>query len=291
MGHASDIRIGISGWTYEPWRGVFYPDALAVAKELAYASKIFNAIEVNGTFYGLQKPHTFEKWAAQTPDDFIFTLKAPKYITHQRRLLDIEQAVANFFVSGVLKLGPKLGPILWQLPPNMVFKHDVIESFLKLLPHTTADIKPMGKACSDWMRPRAVTDGAEIPFRHAVEVRNESFETAEFTDLLAKHNVAVVVGDTAGRWPYFEDITSDFMYVRLHADEKKYPQGYTRPALQTWADKLTSWSTGVSGIYAFLDNDEKTTAPANAVALSELVKPATHDGAVGKAKRRGRTKD
>lgn len=307
------IRIGISGWTYPDWRGVFYPESLAIKNELTYASHTFNSIEVNGTFYALQKPHTFEKWYAETPDGFRFAIKAPKYVTHERRLKDVETPIANFLASGLLALKEKLGPILWQLPPSLPLNLERIEAFLKLLPHTTKAASALAKKHSDWMKERAYTEtDFDGPLLHALEVRHASFKTPEFIALMKKYRVAIVIGDTAGRWPLIEDLTSAMMYIRLHGDEILYPDGYTEPALQEWAKKIANFSQHTDVVYAFCDNDHKIAAPLNAMQLMGIMdfewkldvlppnllkkaakksEPATNNRAVAKTARRGRAKD
>lgn len=268
----SDIRIGISGWTYPDWRGVFYPEAMVIKNELKYASQTFNAIEVNGTFYGLQKPPTFQRWYEETPAGFSFALKAPKYVTHERRLKDVKTPIANFFASGILALKEKLGPILWQLPPNLPLKDDRVEVFLKLLPHNTKDAGKMAEGHSDWLKGRTLLECDESrPLLHALEVRNHSFVSPDFIKLMRDHNVAIVVGDTAGRWPLIEEITSPLVYIRLHGDETIYPDGYTSKALKLWAGKIRDWSNAVNHVYAFCDNDHKIAAPLNAKKLKGLL--------------------
>lgn len=296
------IRIGISGWTYEPWRKTFYPDGLTQKRELEYASRKVNAIEVNGTFYALQKPKSYETWYEQTPDDFSFAIKGPKYITHERRLKDVKTPLANFLASGILCLKQKLGPILWQFPPGLPFLPDRFEEFMAMLPHDTIAAADLSKNHSDWMKDRCVTE-ADVarPMRHAIEVRHESFKDASFIALLRRYNVAAVVGDTAGRWPYIEDVTSDFVYIRLHGDETVYPEGYTSKSLDLWADRIATWARGDEpldakrvasetapkaprDVFAFADNDTKDRAPFDAMALwkrlggTPLEDPAVDDG-------------
>lgn len=281
----SVIRIGISGWTYEPWRGTFYPEGLTQKRELEYASRKVNAIEVNGTFYALQKPQSYATWYAQTPADFSFAIKGPKYITHERRLKDVATPLANFLASGIFCLKEKLGPILWQFPPSLPFLPERFEEFMAMLPHDTMHAAELSKQHSDWMKDRCLTScEAALPMRHAIEVRHESFKDPAFIAMLRRYNIACVVGDTAGRWPYIEDVTSEFVYVRLHGDETVYPDGYTDKALNTWADRIATWSRGEQpsdakcvspdipvttprGVFAFCDNDAKTRAPFDAMSL------------------------
>ena len=222
-------RIGISGWTYKPWRnGPFYPKKLPQNDELAFASRHLNSIEINGTFYSLQRPSSFATWREQTPEDFVFSIKGGRFITHIKRLKDCEAPLANFFASGVLKLGEKMGPILWQLPPNFLFNADQLETFFELLPRDTKSAAAMAKRHDDHMKGRAWTRAVtDQPIRYALEVRHESFKDESFVKLMRKHNVAIVVADTAGKWPVIEDVTADFMYLRLHGDEAIYVSGYS----------------------------------------------------------------
>lgn len=283
----SSIRIGISGWRYEPWRGVFYPKKLVQRRELEFASRALSSIEINGTFYAMQKPASFAQWFAQTPDDFVFSVKGPRYITHIRRLESVRQPLANFFASGVLGLRQKLGPVLWQLPPSFHFNADLMEAFLKDLPHDTEAALALAKQRDTFMAKREHLEiDANRPLRHAVEVRHESFADPAFIQLLRHHKVALVVADTAGKWPYMEDVTADFMYLRLHGDEKLYASGYTDKALDRWAERIVAWSQGEQphdahlvdkehgmpkrahrDIHCYFDNDLKVKSPFDAATL------------------------
>ncbi|HEX6559994.1 MAG TPA: DUF72 domain-containing protein, partial [Longimicrobiales bacterium] len=211
------FRIGISGWTYAGWRGVFYPPGLAHRRELEFASRQFATIEINGTFYRMQKPASFRDWYQATPSDFVFAIKGSRYITHMKKLKDVDAAVANFFASGVLALKEKLGPILWQFPPQLAFNADRFEQFLELLPRTTTQAAALARKHDQRVSGRALlrTD-RHRRIRHAFEIRHESFIDDAFFRLLRKHKAAFVVADTAGLWPYSEVATADFGYVRLH---------------------------------------------------------------------------
>src|SRR5690242_18489056 len=213
----ADVRIGISGWTYEPWRGTFYPEDLPHKKELWYASRQVNSIEINGSFYSLQTPKSYEAWYDATPEGFVFSVKGGRYITHMRRLREIESPLANFFASGVLALREKLGPILWQFPPHFKFDGEKFETFFKLLPRDMRAAVRLARKHDDWLKKRVYVraDSASQRLRHAVEIRHESFATEAFVSLLRKHDVGLVVADTAGKWPFMEDVTSDFVYARL----------------------------------------------------------------------------
>jgi len=261
--------VGISGWRYPPWRGVFYPKELAQRRELDYAAERMTSIEINGSFYSLQRPSSYRTWAEQTPDDFLLAVKGGRFITHMKKLAGVESALANFFASGVLALGPKLGPVLWQLPPMLGFDADRLSGFLDLLPRTTtaaAELAERRDAKLPDDRAWTRTD-ADRPIRHALEVRHDSFRKPEVAALLREHGVALVVADTAGKWPYLEEMTADFMYVRLHGAEELYASGYTDEALDRWAEKLIAWRDNGQDSYVYFDNDIKVHAPFDAMGL------------------------
>ncbi len=238
-----DVRIGISGWTYPPWRGVFFPKGLAQRRELEFASRQVNSIEINGSFYSLQRPESYRSWYEATPADFVFSVKGGRFITHMKRLKEVETPLANFFASGLLCLKEKLGPILWQLPPNFRFDPDRLARFFALLPRDTIAAAKLARKHDARLKGRAVvTADRKRPLRHCLEIRHPSFETDAFIKLLREHDIAMVVADTAGKWPLLEDVTSDFIYVRLHGDEELYVSGYTERALREWARKIRSWS-------------------------------------------------
>ena len=259
------MRIGISGWRYEPWRGIFYPKDLAQRLELHYASRAFSTIEINGSFYSLQTPRSYAAWHDDTPDDFKFSVKGPRYVTHILRLKDIERPLANFFASGIFELGPKLGPILWQFPPSMRYDPERFGAFLDLLPRDTRAALGLARRRDARMHGRSrLRIDALRPLRHAVEIRHASFATEAFAEQLRAHSVALVVADTAGKWPYLEDVTADFMYLRLHGDKQLYASGYTDAALDRWADRIRHWSRGSRDVYCYFDNDVKVRAPFDA---------------------------
>jgi uncharacterized protein YecE (DUF72 family) len=239
------IRIGISGWRYPPWRGVFYPNDLPQKAELHYASRVVSTIEINGSFYSLQRPESYAKWYADTPDDFMFALKAPRYITHMRRLRDVAEPVANFLASGIFNLRDKLGPILWQFPPNFKYDRQRMEPFLELLPHDTDAARAIARTRSAWMKGRTrLVSGEKRPLRHAIEIRHESFLDVSFIELLREHKVALVIAETARRWPMAQDITADLIYMRLHGDKELYQSGYQDKALTRWARRIRAWHRG-----------------------------------------------
>lgn len=261
------IRIGISGWRYAPWRGSFYPPALPQRAELEYASRRFSTIEINGSFYSLQRPESYAQWYEQTPDGFVFSLKGGRYITHMLRLRNIEEPLANFFASGIFNLREKLGPILWQFPPNFRYDRERLESFLRLLPRDTDAARALARRRSPWMKGRVrLASGAQRPLRHAVEVRNESFLDRSFIDLLREQQVALIIADTAGQWPMAQDVTADFVYIRLHGDKELYRSGYSDRALSRWAQRIRKWHERAQrDVYCYFDNtDVKLRAPVDA---------------------------
>jgi uncharacterized protein YecE (DUF72 family) len=260
-------RVGIAGWTYAPWRGVFYPKGLPHRAELEYASGRLNSIELNGTFYALQKPASYRTWAASTPDDFVFAVKGGRYITHILRLKNARAAVANLLASGVLTLGPKLGPLLWQLPPNLQFDPDALDAFLGMLPTTTAAARALAAETALEQDRTDYAGSDDRPLRHAIEARHASFTDPAFVRICRDHGVAVVLADTAGRYPVLRETTADFVYVRLHGDEELYASGYTDEALDRWAAELRERLSAGLDVYAYFDNDLKVRAPYDAMGL------------------------
>jgi uncharacterized protein YecE (DUF72 family) len=264
------IRIGISGWRYEPWRGVFYPDNLPQRRELEFASRHFPTIEINGSFYSLQRPEYYKQWYDDAPPGFVYAVKGSRYITHLLRLKGVEKPLANFFASGIFGLKDKLGPFLWQFPPMFRFDAARMSDFFDLLPRTTGEALQLARKRDSRMKGRArLSIDADRPLRHAVEVRHESFASREFVALLKKHDIGVVVADTAGKWPLLLDVTADFVYVRLHGDVKIYTSGYTSRALDLWARRIRSWDRNGKDVYVYFDNDVKVRAPFDALNLME----------------------
>jgi uncharacterized protein YecE (DUF72 family) len=283
---AGEVRVGISGWRYPPWRGVFYPPGLAQRRELEYASRRLTSVEINGSFYSLQRPDSYRRWVAETPDDFVFAVKGPRFVTHMKKLAGVEAPLANFFASGVLALGPKQGPLLWQLPPTLGFDAGRLERFFALLPRSTAAAAALAERHDERMEGRnLLTTDADRPLRHALEVRHRTFETPDFVELLRAHDIALVVADTAGKWPKLDDVSSDFVYVRLHGEEELYVSGYDPPALDSWAARIRTWRSGGTptggrtlappappqprDVFVYFDNDVKVRAPFDAIALAE----------------------
>jgi uncharacterized protein YecE (DUF72 family) len=282
-----DLHIGISGWTYAGWRGVFYPKKLAHRQELEFASREFNSIEINGSFYSLQLPSSYQRWHAETPPGFTFAVKGGRFITHMKKLRDVEAPLANFFASGILCLREKLGPILWQFPPNFGWNEERFTDFFDLLPRDTEAAAKLAKKHDAKVKGRAWTKAEGVrPIRHAVEIRHPTFMIPEFFALLRRHNIAFVVADTAGKWPYAEDLTADFVYCRLHGAEQLYVSGYSDVELDWWANRIEHWrkgkqpkdarlvadrkhAVGNRDVYIYFDNDAKVHAPFNAKTLAE----------------------
>jgi uncharacterized protein YecE (DUF72 family) len=281
-------RIGISGWRYAAWRGRFYPEDLPQRKELAYAAEHFNTLELNGSFYSLQRPASYAHWRKQVPADFLFAVKGSRYITHMRRLRGVETALANFFASGVFALEDKLGPFLWQLPPSMPFDRERLSSFFDLLPFDGAAAAKLARRHDARIKGRArLKTDEKRTLRHAIEVRHESFVQPEFIEMLRRRRIALVVADTAGKWPLMEDVTADFVYVRLHGHKELYASGYTSSALDEWARRIRAWLGGdqIDGartasnvppprrarrdVFVYFDNDAKVHAPYDAMTLAK----------------------
>jgi uncharacterized protein YecE (DUF72 family) len=268
------IRIGTSGWLYPPWRGVFYPKGLPHRRELEHLSTRLNSVELNGSFYSLQRPESYQSWAAQTPDDFVFAVKGSRFITHLKRLRDVETPLANFLASGVLALGPKLGPLLWQLPATVPFNPDTLTTFFDLLPRDTATAATLASAHDARLAGRAfLTPDANRPIRHALEPRHPSFTDPAVPHLLRQHDIALVEADTAGTFPHLDEPTADFAYLRLHGDAELYVSGYTPEALAQWATKIHTHTAAGRDVYVYFDNDAKVRAPFDALTLTELVVP------------------
>jgi|ERR1700733_2118901 len=262
------IRIGVGGWTYEPWRGTFYPAGLTQKRELEYASRHLTSIEVNGTFYGAQKPETFAKWRDEAPDGFVFSLKAPRFAAQRAVLADAGRTIARFFAGGVMELKDKLGPINWQLMPTQEFNPADFEAFLTLLPKEAA-----GRA-----------------LRHVVEVRHASFRCAEFVALMRKHGIAAVVaGDSA--YPQIADVTAPFVYARIMGTREKEQLGYSDKALDAWAARAQAWASGAApdgldcvepqradgvarDVYLYIISGHKVRNPAAAMSLLQRLADA-----------------
>jgi uncharacterized protein YecE (DUF72 family) len=290
----TELRIGISGWRYAGWRGKFYPKDLVQSRELEFAARTFNTVEINGSFYSLQLPSSYQRWHDSTPAEFLFAVKGGRFITHMKKLRGVETALANFFASGVLALRHKLGPILWQLPPNLGFDPGRLSEFFAMLPRDLGAAAHLAKKHDDKLKTRPFfkldPTVAGRPLRHALEVRHPSFMTPDFFELLRKENIAFVIADTAGKFPYSEDVTADFVYIRLHGAEQLYVSGYNDRALDWWANRIRFWRqgrqprdarlidkrrtpNGPRDVFVYFDNDAKVHAPFNALRLAERLKP------------------
>jgi uncharacterized protein YecE (DUF72 family) len=267
--HQTRCRIGISGWTYPGWRGDFYPRGLPHRRELEYAASQLSSIEINGSFYSLQRPTSYQRWHDETPEDFLFAVKGGRFITHMKRLRDVEAPLANFFASGVLALGAKLGPVLWQLPENLPFDAALLDDFLGRLPRTTTEAAALGERHDERLGGDRVdtTVRVEHRIRHAVEPRSGTFSDERFFEILADHQVGCVLADTAGRWPALVRRTSDLRYVRLHGDKELYASGYTEAALDHWAERCRRWLSDGEDVVVYFDNDAKGYAPHDAMGL------------------------
>ncbi len=288
------VRVGISGWRYEPWRGVFYPFGLRQRSELAFASRMLPSIEINGSFYSLQRPESYSAWHDETPPGFVFAVKGSRYITHMLKLRNVETPLANFFASGVLRLNAKLGPILWQFPPQLAFNEERFEAFFALLPRDSEGASRLARGHDKRVTGRTWLEvDTNRPLRHAVEIRHASFVDGRFVALLRRHRIALVVADTAGRWPLLEDLTADFVYLRLHGDKELYASGYSNAALDDWARRIEAWRRGTQvvdarlaarsngrararrDVYCYFDNDVKVHAPYDAAHLAARLEVAT----------------
>jgi len=246
MNRNATARVGIGGWVFPPWRGVLYPAGLPQARELSHASRQVTAIEINGTFYGSQKPTSFRRWHDETPDDFVFSLKGPRFVTHRRDLATAGPSLDRFFASGVLELGAKLGPILWQFAPFLRFDEAAFAGFLALLP--------------------GEIDGRVL--RDVVEVRHPSFAVPAFAELLRGNKVAVALVDDE-KYSMLDDITADFVYARLRRCALDEPAGYSPEALEAWAARARDWRAGGRDCFVYFINGAKIRAPAAAQALIE----------------------
>ena len=266
------VHIGVSGWRYAPWRGTFYPKGLRQRDELHHISRRMSSVEVNGSFYSLQRPQSYLAWSAATPGDFVFAVKGGRFITHMKKLSGVETALANFFGSGVLALGEKLGPVLWQLPAVLSFDAARVTAFLEQLPRTTGEAAALSLKHDERLEGRAWTTTDRCrPLRHALEARHPSFGEPPSVELLRRYDVALVVSDSAGTWPQLDERTADFAYARLHGDAELYTSGYTPEALRQWANRVRRWRDDGRDVYVYFDNDVKVRAPFDAIALAGLL--------------------
>lgn len=238
------VRVGTSGWTYDHWREVFYPPGLARHRRLGYLASRLDTAEINGTFYSLQRASSFRRWAEATGEDFRFAVKGSRYITHMKKLRGIDEALGRFLASGPLALGAKLGPMLWQLPPNLGWDPDRIGDFLTMLPRSTAAAADLGREHTDRVPDPCTEVDEDRPLRHVLEARHPSFRDPAVVRLLRELDVALVVSDGAGTFPLFDDVTAGLVYVRLHGDTELYRSGYDEASLDAWAARVRSWAEG-----------------------------------------------
>lgn len=271
------IRVGVSGWRYAGWRGDFYPAGLPQRSELAYAASLMPTIELNGPFYSLQRPTSYQRWYDETPEGFVFAVKGGRYITHLLRLRAVETALANFFASGPVLLREKLGPFLWQLPESLDFDPAMLDAFLSLLPRSGAELVDLAARQDDKVKAVAYDlPETDILLRHALEVRSASFQVAAFADLLRDHGVACVLADSAGRWPRVDAVTAPFDYIRLHGHSELYASRYSDESLRRWGERCLAAAEAGRDVYVYFDNDARGYAPHDALRLARRLDP---DGA------------
>lgn len=280
------IRVGLSGWNYDSWRGDFYPEGLRKADQLLHVASTFDTVEVNGSFYGLLQPSTYRRWYDTVPSDFRFAVKGSRFITHNKKLNDVGSALANFYASGVLDLGAKLGPFLWQLPKQFRFRADRIDAFLGALPRDTDQAVELAKRHDDRVHDVSFGRGGRHRIRHVLEIRHDSWLCEELVSIARRHGVALAFSHSS-QWPYTEEITAGFVYVRLHGPEELYASPYAPPALDDWARRVETWRDGgepedavritdripprrkTRDVYVYFDNDNGGHAPRDARQLCE----------------------
>lgn len=271
------IRVGTSGWSYPYWRGDFYPRGLVQRRELEYLAGRLDAVEINGSFYSLQRPSSYRDWVRSAEvgnaGGFRFAVKGSRYVTHLRRLQDVRIPLANFFGSGVLALGECTGPLLWQLPERQEFDAAVLDAFLGLLPRSTGQAAALAAEHDDKLKAdrRLLETEEDRPLRHALEPRHPSFDSDGARELLARHRVASVLADTGGRFVRLDADTADFRYLRLHGPEGLYDSGYSDERLDRWAERCREWARQGQDVFVFFDNDGHGHAPRDAVRLRDRV--------------------
>ncbi len=265
MGSIGTVRTGTAGWVFEPWRGTFFPEGLVQKKELAYAASRLTSIEINATFRANQKPASFARWASETPEGFEFSVKGPQLVTHIKRLKNCAEPLANFFASGPLALGSRLGPFVWQLPPNLAFDPKSFPAFLELLPKDVESYLALA-AKADGARQEPFLDAKDVTrIRHAIEPRHASFNTPDVDALFARHNVARVIADTVEH-PQ-RGLTADFAYCRLQGPARPEAAGYAEADIADWASTISGWRDAGRDVYAYFVHEDKLHAPQNAMAL------------------------
>lgn len=269
MSATGTIRTGTAGWVFAPWRGTFFPKGLVQKKELAYAADRLTSIEINATFRANQKPASFARWANETPQGFQFSVKGPQLVTHIKRLKNCAEPLANFFASGPLALGDRLGPFVWQLPPNLAFDPESFAAFLQILPKDIESYLALAQK-ADPARAEPFLDTAGVgPIRHAIEPRHQSFDAPEANALLAQHNIARVIADTTESPA--RALTADFAYCRLQGPARPDATGYSDADIADWADTMGQWRDAGRDVYAYFVHEDKLHAPANAIALRQAL--------------------
>ena len=270
---AAKVRVGISGWRYPAWRGDFYPQGLPQRRELEYAASQLTSIEVNGSFYSLQRPSSYAAWRAEATaarTDFVFAVKGPRFVTHMKRLRDVDVPLANFFASGVLGLGPALGPVLWQLPENLPLRRRTCSTTSSDGSRARRPRPPiLARRHDDKVpgRPRADRGRGRSAAAVRAGVPQPDVRRPRGLRGAAQHGVATVYADTAGRWPKVDEDTASFRYVRLHGDKELYASGYSDRALDQWAERCRGWATAGQDVFCYFDNDMKGHAPHDAQRL------------------------
>jgi uncharacterized protein YecE (DUF72 family) len=291
---APPIRVGTSGWIYDHWKERFYPRGLSSKRWLTYLAERLPTVEVNGTFYSLTRPSACEAWRAAVPEGFLFALKGSRYITHMLKLRNFRAPLANFFASGILRLGAKIGPILWQLPPQLPFDRAKAEAFFSALPGDVRGAERWARRHDERTTGRAALtapDGRDRLLRYAVEIRHDSWLSDEALSLLTRFDVALVAADTAGRHPLSLQRTSrDLAYVRLHGARRLYEGAYTAEELRMWADHCRSWARSGAEVFVYFDNDRDAQAAHDAIALHRLLEgdestPVREPAALKRARR------
>lgn len=288
------VRVGLSGWSYSNFRGKFYPKDVPSGKWLGYLATQMPTVEINSSFYRLQRQSTYAKWEAMVPETFLFSVKGWRMVTHMRKLNNVSGDVAQFLQTCVPVLGASMGPVLWQLPPSLKFDEETLETFLSELPKTHGEAAQIAKEIGvksnqgssdaspeDTQTPsllpaeagRAPSAGVDpaMPLRYALEPRNQTFADPQVATILNRYGVAMVQSDSAGRYPSFDQVTTDFVYVRLHGSPRMYYSNYSNKALEEWASKITTWRAEGRDCFVYFDNTAAAYAPANALALTKMV--------------------
>ena len=282
------VRIGLSGWSYKGWRGDFYPEGLSPRRELAYVTERFPTLDVNGTFYSLSTPNAMKAWDDTAPKGFVYSVKGSRFITHNKKLGNVDEPMANFMASGILELKEKLGPILWQLGGNLHFNAERVDRFLALLPRDLDDVAATARKATLDRPHSAERNGGNHRVRHVIEPRHESYFVEEMVDLARRHGVALAFSHSSV-WPYTEEVTAGFVYLRLHGPRKLYSSGYSPSELERWAERIQAWTRGSepegaeritdrdplrrSGrdVYVYFDNDSDGHAPEDATRLMKVL--------------------